>query len=322
MESAQISGKVFRFLSTMHPSLSKPERKRYAEFDPDKWYPWTPDIAGEFTDLMRRSPRDTSFARGLAYAATKGLPDDSKLSATDVVAGLASLPAAFVGPAGSGFEVSMERPGSAVVFYRGMPGFSNVCIAIAGELTQRLQAVGARGLDVRHGEGCRLQGADACRFEVRWSADPGERPAPAIAAEAAEAQRPQRPVERPSFERFAEPAAAHAAAATLLRTEEAPARTFATGRPAAPPPRPVSAAPVLQHGAGGGSAEDLFEQLRSRLVDAEKQSARHAELESHIAALDARANELEAALADAEAEAVAARSQLAELKRRIRELVG
>jgi len=102
VESAQISGKVFRFLSTMHPSLSKPERKRYAEFDPDKWYPWTPDIAGEFTDLMRRSPRDTSFARGLAYAATKGLPEDTKLTPTDVVAGLQTLPSAFVGPSGSG----------------------------------------------------------------------------------------------------------------------------------------------------------------------------------------------------------------------------
>ena len=88
MESAQISGKVFRFLSTMHPSLSKPERKRYSDFDPDKWYPWTPDIAGEFTDLLRRSPRVTSFARGLAYAATKGLLDDSKLSPTVVVAGV------------------------------------------------------------------------------------------------------------------------------------------------------------------------------------------------------------------------------------------
>ena len=43
VESAQISGKVFRFLSTMHPSLGKPERRRYAEFDPDKWYPWTPE---------------------------------------------------------------------------------------------------------------------------------------------------------------------------------------------------------------------------------------------------------------------------------------
>ena len=111
----------------MHPSLSKPERKRYSDFDPDKWYPWTLDIAGEFTDLMKRSPRDTSFARGLAYAATKGLPDDSKLTPTDVVGGLATLPAAFVGPSGSGFEVVMERPGFAEVYYRGMPGFANVC---------------------------------------------------------------------------------------------------------------------------------------------------------------------------------------------------
>jgi len=322
VESAQISGKVFRFLSTMHPSLSKPERKRYAEFDPDKWYPWTPDIAGEFTDLMRRSPRDTSFARGLAYAATKGLPEDSKLSATDVVAGLASLPAAFVGPAGSGFEVSMERPGYAEVFYRGMPGFSNVCIAIAGELTQRLQAVGARGLDVRHGEGCRLQGADACRFEVRWSADPGDRHAPVNPPEAAEARRPERPVERPSFERSAEPAPARAAAATMLRTEDVSSRAVPSGRPVAPPPRPISAAPVMPQASAGGSAEDLFEQLRSRLVDAERQSARHSELESHIAALDARAGELEAALAHAEAEANAARGELEELKRRIRDLVG
>ena len=73
---------------------------------------------------------------------------------------------------------------------------------------------------------------------------------------------------------------------------------------------------------GGGSADDLFEQLRSRLVDAERQSQRHAELESHIAALDARASELESALAGAEADARLARGELADLKRRIRELVG
>jgi len=240
VESAQISGKVFRFLSTMHPSLSKPERKRYAEFDPDKWYPWTADIAGEFTDLMRRSPRDTSFARGLAYAATKGLPEDSRLSPTDVVAGLATLPAAFVGPAGSGFEVSMQRPGHAEVFYRGMPGFSNVCIAIAGELTQRLQAVGARGLDVKHGEGCRLQGADACRFEVRWSADPGEKQAP-----------PADPVRtsEASVSRFADPAPRPAATPPSLQPDDdALSRPAMSARPAAPPPplppRPVAAAPA------------------------------------------------------------------------------
>ena len=56
-DSAQVSGKVFRFLSAMHPALSKAERKRYAGYDPDKWYPWTAEISAEFTDLMRRSPR-------------------------------------------------------------------------------------------------------------------------------------------------------------------------------------------------------------------------------------------------------------------------
>jgi hypothetical protein len=317
VESAQISGKVFRFLSTMHPSLSKPERKRYAEFDPDKWYPWTPDIAGEFTDLMRRSPRDTSFARGLAYAATKGLPEDSRLSPTDVVAGLATLPAAFVGPAGSGFEVSMERPGYAEVQYRGMPGFSNVCIAIAGELTQRLQAVGARGLDVRHGTGCRQQGADACRFEVRWSADPADRPAAPASDAASNARRMDRPVEaeRPveqtaRVSRFEEPAP------PASPVSAAPARPVPP-----PPPRPVSAMPAPA-AAGGGSADALFEQLRSRLVDAERVSTRHAELESHIAALDARQAELESALARAEADAQSARHELADLRRRIRDLVG
>ena len=312
MESAQISGKVFRFLSTMHPSLSKPERKRYAEFDPDKWYPWTSDIAGEFTDLMRRSPRDTSFARGLAYAATKGLPEDAKLSPTEVVASLASLPAAFVGPAGSGFEVQMERPGFAEVFYRGMPGFSNVCIAIAGELTQRLQAVGARGLDVRHAEGCRLQGADACRFEIRWSADPNEKTsAPPIESESRRNDHAPESGARPS---------------ASLRFDDAPPpppRPQVSARPA-PPPRPASAASLMSSAAtaSGGSAEDLFEQLRSRLVDAERQTARHTELEQHIAALEARGGELEAALADAEADARAARMELAELKRRMRELIG
>jgi len=314
VESAQISGKVFRFLSTMHPSLSKPERKRYSEFDPDKWYPWTPEIAGEFTDLMRRSPRDTSFARGLAYAATKGLPEDAKLSATDVVAGLSTLPAAFVGPSGSGFEVHMEIPGSADVFYRGMPGFANVCIAIAGELTQRLQAVGARGLDVKHAEGCRLQGAEACRFEVRWSADPGDRVSAAPVAAPERAER--------TFERPLESSTAAAAQATeTSRFDEAPpARSTVSARPV--PPSPAAASTLAASAPSGNTADDLFEQLRSRLVDAERQTARHAELENHIAALDAHAAELETALAAAQADARAARDALADLKRRLRDLVG
>jgi hypothetical protein len=302
VDAQQISGKVFRFLSTMHPSLSKPERKRYSEFDPDRWYPWTPDIAGEFTDLMKRSPRDTSFARGLAYAATKGLPEDSKLSPTDIVAGLATLPSAFVGPNGSGFEVRMDSPGQADVYYRGMPGFSNVCIAIAGELTQRLQAVGARGLDVKHAEGCRLQGADACHFALRWTADPGDRAdgsPPAAAAPAYEAA----PEPAPRASRFEVPEPAP------------PARPVVAPRPTLAPQRAAEAP-------SGNTSDDLFEQLRSRLADAERQSARHSELESHIAALDERAGELEQALAAAEADAEAARRELAELKRRLRELAG
>lgn len=342
MESAQISGKVFRFLSTMHPSLSKPERKRYAEFDPDKWYPWTADIAGEFTDLMRRSPRDTSFARGLAYAATKGLPEDTKLTPTDVVAGLQTLPAAFVGPSGSGFEVQIKHPGFAEVYYRGMPGFANVCIAIAGELTARMQAVGARGLDVKHGEGCRLQGAEACKFEVRWSADPGDAipaaapaPAPAAAPAPAPAERAyERPAERQSltervFQRPAEPPRMAAAASRIQPTEDfrfddAPPVQATARTVAPPPPRPAAAAaaPAAPAPAGDGSAADLFDQLRSRLVDAERQAARHAELEAHITALEAHSAQLEAALAEAQAEATSALQALADLKHRLRQLVG
>lgn len=317
MDSPQISGKVFRFLSTMHPSLSKPERKRYAEFDPDKWYPWTADIAGEFTDLMRRSPRDTSFARGLAYAATKGLPDDAKLTPTQVVAGLATLPAAFAGPSGSGFDVRMDRPGFADVFYSGMPGFSNVCIAIAGELTQRLQAVGARGLDVKHAEGCRLQGAEACRFEVRWSADPSEMaPAAPAPAAAPSARVFEKPVER-AFER---PVEAAPAAVEPLRFDDEPLVRRAPSRPL--PPRPAAApAPAPAASAGGGTADDLFDQLRVRLIEAERQTARHAELEAHISVLEARIGELEAEVADAHDQARRAVESLVDLKRRLRELV-
>jgi uncharacterized coiled-coil protein SlyX len=299
VESPQISGKVFRFLSTMHPSLSKPERKKYADFDPEKWYPWTADIAGEFTDLMRRSPRDTSFARGLAYAATKGLPEDARLTPTEVVAGLATLPAAFAGPAGSGFEVQMDRPGFAEVQYRGMPGFANVCIAIAGELTQRLQAVGARGLDVKHAEGCRLQGSESCRFEIRWSADPAEM---APAGERA----PERVFERPS-----------------ARASSRDGETSRDARPAAP--RPVSAAPAPpppRAATPAASGDDLFEQLRMRLEEAQAQSARHAQLEAHISALDAHIAELGSALVAAQADAEGARAELDDLRRRLRELAG
>lgn len=313
----------------MHPSLSKPERKRYAEFDPDKWYPWTPDIAGEFTDLMRRSPRDTSFARGLAYAATKGLPEDTKLTPTEVVAGLQTLPAAFVGPSGSGFQVELKAPGFAEVYYRGMPGFANVCIAVAGELTQRLQAVGARGLDVKHSEGCRLQGGEACKFEVRWSADAADSGAAPAAPVPAPAEKVlQRPSERVSvsdriFQRPMQPTAARVQPTEDFRFEPAPAVQAASRAVAPPPPRPAAAAaPVAAVPAGDGSAADLFDQLRSRLVDAERQAARHTELEAHITALEAHSIQLEAALAEAQGEATSALQALTDLKHRLRQLVG
>lgn len=357
MESAQISGKVFRFLSTMHPSLSKTERKRYSEFDPDKWYPWTADIAGEFADLMKRSPRDTSFARGFAYAATKGLPEDVRLTPTQLVGELATLPAAFGDGSGSGFEVSMENPGFASVSYRGMPGFSNVCIAILGELTQRLQSVGAKGLEVKHTAGCRLQGADACNFEVRWAADAGdvvpesarssaapaaavspsapaagrgapERPAPVRAPEA------PRPAPRPAHEappiselasaraasssgpRPAEPGPSRSAAATPSPASSAAEPVAAAPAPVAAAAPAVAAAPVAapsSTASGANSAQDLFDQLRSRLVDAEQQATRHLELETRIATL-------EAALAAAEAEARFAGQALADLRQRLRDL--
>ncbi|MBI5504155.1 MAG: hypothetical protein HY899_05115 [Deltaproteobacteria bacterium] len=335
MESAQVSGKVFRFLSTMHPSLSKAERKRYAEYDPDKWYPWTGDIAAEFTDLVRRSPRDTSFARGFAYAAQKGLPEDVKMSAGELVRDLATLPGVYTDGTGSGFDVRIEGPGRALVSFGGMPGFTNACIVVLGELTQRLQAAGAKGLDVKHAEGCRLQGAEACNFQVQWSAhgDPaglgsgGEarpaaaRPAPSPQAVPAAAPRePAAPASRPAPP--PQVSVAPASATTLRppppsRSDAAAARAVRPSAPATPRPS-VSSDPA----AGGGSAQDLFEQLRVRLLDAEQNAARHVELEARIAELE---DELAAAGDDldaARAEAQAARDALDELRRRIRELVG
>jgi hypothetical protein len=101
-----------------------------------------------------------------------------------------------------------------------------------------------------------------------------------------------------------------------VRTAEpAPARP-ATPPPAAAPaaaPSPVATSAAAATAPGGSSAQDLFDQLRSRLVDAEQQATRHAELEGRIVTL-------EAALAEAEAEARAAGHALADLRRRLRDL--
>lgn len=171
MENPQISGKVFRFLSAMHPALSKAERKKYAAYDPDKWYDWTPEVSSEFTDLMRRSPRDTSFARGFAYVAQRAVPEGQYIPTGDLLEHLTCLPAAYRGPKGTGFRAELDKPGHATVSYGGMPGFANVCIAIQGELTQRLQASGAQSVIVKHAETCRVSGGEECRFDVEWSGE-------------------------------------------------------------------------------------------------------------------------------------------------------
>jgi septal ring factor EnvC (AmiA/AmiB activator) len=110
-----------------------------------------------------------------------------------------------------------------------------------------------------------------------------------------------------------------------MRFDDAPPVRAASAARAVPPPPPRPASPAEAPAAaptGNGSAEDLFEQLRSRLADAERQSARHTQLEEHISALETRSAQLEAALAEAQAEAQAAVQALADLKHHLRQLVG
>jgi len=152
----------------MHPALSKAERKRYAGFDPEKWYDWTPEISQEFSELVRRSPSDTGFARGFAYVAQKAIPEGTYVPTEDLLRHLAELPAAFRTVDGSGYRVVSNVTNRATVVYVGMPGFNNVCAAIAGELQQRLEASGAENVVVRHGDDCRSKGNDGCSFEIQW----------------------------------------------------------------------------------------------------------------------------------------------------------
>lgn len=347
METGQVSGKVFRFLSTMHPSLSKKERARYGEFQPESWYPWTDEISAEFADLMKRSPRDPAFARGFAYVAQKGLPDGRYIAPSDLLSNLDRLPAAYRGDGGSGFVADVSGPREASVAFSGFPGMNNACIAVVGELTQRLQAAGASGIEVKHVSPCRLQGAEECRFEVTWaseSAPSGQSPVdldellggaapPRTVVDVHEVAAPAKtaPVE-------AAPVAAKATAPRPKAQPAAPAATPAPKPRPSPAPRPApearpaetatnsAADGVAQAMAAAGQSQDLFEQLRARLLDAEAQSTRHAELEAEIERLNAEVAEAheaaaaEVAAAQAETEAVSA--ELATLKFRIRELVG
>jgi hypothetical protein len=178
----EVSGKLFRFLSAMHPSLSRAERQSFAEYDADSWYPWNEETASRFNELMRSAPRDSSFARGFAYVAQKAIPEGRYLSVPELLEHLDRLPSAFRGEYGSGFEARLEEPFKARISYAGMPGFANSCIAVAGELAQRLQASGGKGVRVRHVEGCRLQDEERCNFEVTWKSEADPRGAELMAA--------------------------------------------------------------------------------------------------------------------------------------------
>ena len=319
-ESAQVSGKVFRFLSAMHPALSKAERKRYAGYDPDKWYPWSADVSAEFTDLMRRSPRDTSFARGFAYVAQRAIPEGGYVPTRTFFDRLSRLPAAYRGPEGSGFDARMDRPGHAVVSYGGMPGFANVCIAIQGELTQRVQASGAQSVVVRHGKTCRVNGATLCEFEVEWS---GEAP-PANA-------HPLDETDLAAIFGGDEPAPPRAEPppSTRARSERTMLEDLAPPRASIEPvrdmhePSDVTAptAPLDSELTG----EDLFLQLRKRLSEADRQARLYNDARGEVERL-----KLEVARVRAQADAEIARvvkerddviATLADLKRRIRALV-
>jgi hypothetical protein len=306
VEEPQISGKVFRFLSAMHPALSKSERKRYAGYDPDKWYPWTPEISAEFTDLMRRSPRDSSFARGFAYVAQRAIPEGGYVPTRTLFECLGGLPAAFRSPEGSGFDGRSDRAGHATVTYAGMPGFANVCIAILGELAQRVQATGAHNVVVRHGPTCRVNGGSICEFEVEWSGETP--PANAYAIDPkdllGDSAASPAPVEKE------EVAAAAVAAETVDMTynqHESPSN--------------APAAPLTADLTG----EDLFLQLRKRLSEADRQARMYQDARSEIERLKLEVSRVKAQadseIARAYKERDDALAMAADLKSKIRNLV-
>jgi len=377
VDKPQVSGKVFRFLSAMHPSLSKAERKRYAGYDPDKWYEWTPEVSREFTELMRRTPRDTSFARGFAYVAQRAVPEGQYIPTAPLLDNLTALPAAYRGPEGSGFRAAVDRPGHAMVAYSGMPGFSNVCIAVQGELVQRMQASGAQGVVVKHGETCRVSGAEECCFELEWAGEaaPGDATAADIAslvggqpAAASIASTPGRPdaretgpattarsgitVERrPDVSHMTPSPTGGASLTAQPSTTSAPVGAVnEVGATASPAAAAGMTAALASDGAGramletafatgsaldGGAlssaaldsaSDDLFTQLHKRLAEADRQTRMYADAQAQI---DTLRIELERVCAQAEADVSRAQTErdeaeaaLAELKRRVRGVLG
>jgi hypothetical protein len=310
VEEPQVSGKVFRFLSAMHPALSKGERKRYAGYDPDKWYAWTPEISADFTDLMRRSPRDSSFARGFAYVAQRAIPEGGYVPTRTLFECLDRLPSAYRSPDGSGFQGRMDRAGHATVTYAGMPGFANVCIAIQGELAQRIQASGAHNVVVRHGQTCRVNGGARCEFDVEWSGETP--PANAYAIEGNDW----------TPEMGASPTPAAPAA-----NEDALA--------APPPPEPVTttmydpnetpSAALAMPLTADLTGEDLFLQLRKRLSEADRQARMHQDARNEIERLKLEVSRVKAQADSEIARATKERDEalevVADLKRKVRALV-
>lgn len=351
----EISGKLFRFLSAMHPSLSRAERQSFAEYDADSWYPWNEETARRFNELMRSAPRDSSFARGFAYVAQKAIPEGRYLSVSELLEYLDRLPAAFRGEYGSGFEVRLEEPFKARISYVGMPGFSNSCIAVAGELAQRLQASGGKGVRVRHVEGCRLQDEERCNFEVTWKSEADPRGAELMAASSLLGEEDQLDEEVqdllvPETDRdLREPVSAENwnFADEALSGEDAPLQEDAP--PAEPVPalvqeslqEPVQAQVVA--GIAGGLAEaglaeavlsgnvsatsgdDLFGMLKQRLEVADRQAALYEQARGEIDLLRSELNrageEHRRALDEAEQRTNETRVQLAALKDNIRKLV-
>lgn len=290
----------------MHPSLSKAERKRYAGYDPDNWYPWTTEMSAELTDLMRRSPRDTSFARGFAYVAQKAVAEGEYITTRDFLAHIGSLPSAYRAGDGSGFKADLNGSGKAIVSYSGMPGFSNVCIAVQGELQQRLDASGALSAQVGHGKVCRLNGDDHCEFELTWSGES----APAGA----------RPANLSEF--GGADASARPAPAAKLATESKKLAPKKVGKVAVEVreselPKP-DALPEIDTGGG----EDLFDQIKKRLAEAERQAKLYGEARAEIDNLNRELAQSRADLETSLAESESARDdlgrELTALKEKIR----
>ena len=349
--AAEVSGKLFRFLSAMHPSLSRAERQSFAEYDADSWYPWDDGTARRFNDLMRGAPRDSSFARGFAYVAQKAIPDGRYLAVGELLDHLDRLPSAYRDEYGSGFEVRVEEPFKAVVNYFGMPGFNNCCIAVAGELAQRLQASGGRGVRVRHLEGCRLRDEDRCHFEVTWKSEASPRGAELVSVSAVLGEEAQEAsvaqagadLRGSAADRdldFLEGGTTRAAEAEVGLQEQAPREALlsaqqteavraAAARAAAPR---AAIARVDESGEGGPakavpatSGDDLFGMLKQRLEVADRQAALYEQARSEIDSLRSElhrvGDEHRRAVKEAEQRVSETRVHLEALKDNIRKLV-